>query len=410
MITQADIKRLDDTDPIGSYRDLFDLPESVIYLDGNSLGALPRSVAPAIEQLIHSEWRKDLIKSWNVHNWIDLPVSVGEKIAPIIGAGKGQVICADSTSVNLYKLLISALRLRNDRTEILSTSDNFPTDLYLAEAAVEIFGDGTKTLRCVDSSDLFNSINQNTAVLLLTQVNFRDGSYCDIKALTQAAHDVGALVIWDLSHSAGVMPLSLDDDNVDFAVGCGYKYLNGGPGAPSFLYINKNRQNQVNQPLSGWLGHESPFNFDKSYRPAPGVLQYQCGTPGLLSMRALDAALDVYHNLDINLNRQKSMALTDLFVSLIDSSNLGFELISSRASSNRGSQVSYLHDQGYAIIQALISRGVIGDYRDPKIMRFRFAPLYNSYKDVFDAVEILNEIMRDKTYLRSEHQLRKGVT
>jgi kynureninase len=280
----------------------------------------------------------------------------------------------------------------------------------MAEAAVEIFANGTKTRRCVESADLINSINQDTAVLLLTHVNFRDGSFYDIKSLTQAAHNKGALVIWDLSHSAGVMPLSLDTDNVDFAVGCGYKYLNGGPGAPSFIYINKRMQNRVNQPLSGWLGHESPFKFDSSYRPAPGVLQYQCGTPGLLSLRALDAALDVYQNLDINLIRQKSMALTALFVSLIDDSNLNLELISPMAADDRGSQVSYSHDQGYAIIQALISRGVIGDYRDPKVMRFGFAPLYNSYKDVFDAVDILNEIMADKTYLKPEHQLQKNVT
>jgi kynureninase len=410
MITEATIKQLDDTDPIRSYRDLFDLPESVIYLDGNSLGALPRSVAPAIERLIHTEWRNDLITSWNAHNWIDLPVSVGEKIAPIIGAGKGQVICTDSTSVNLFKLLISALRMRNDRTDILSTADNFPTDLYMAEAAAELFGDEKKYLRCVDSNNLVNSLDKNTAVLLLTQVNFRDGSYYDIKSITEAAHDVGALVIWDLSHSAGVMPLTLDADNVDFAVGCGYKYLNGGPGAPSFLYINKSLQDSVKQPLSGWLGHESPFNFDSSYHPAPGVLQYQCGTPGLLSMRALDAAMDVYHNLNINLIRQKSMALTDLFVSLVDDSNLSLELISPKASVDRGSQVSYAHDQGYAIIQALTSRGVIGDYRDPNIMRFGFAPLYVDYRNVYDAVKILKEIVVGKSYLASKYQHRKAVT
>jgi kynureninase len=409
-VNDNDIETLDRNDPLASYRDRFVLPSDTIYLDGNSLGAMPQQVKTRIEHTLAMEWSQDLIQSWNKNAWIDLPSTVGEKIARLIGAAEGQVICADSTSVNLFKLLVTALNLKTGRKEILSQTDNFPTDLYMAQGAVELLTSRGVVVNTCPEDDLADAISDDTAVLMLTHTNFRTGKVHDMQLITRIAHKHGALVLWDLSHSAGAMPIDLDDCEVDMAVGCGYKYLNGGPGAPAFLYLSRKLQDQVTQPLTGWMGHIEPFGFNADYSPAKGILQYLCGTPPVLSMAALDAALDLYADVDLGEVRKKSVQLTELFISLVKQAELGLELVSPVDSGVRGSQVSFGHGQAYAIIQALIARGVIGDFRDPDIMRFGIAPLYTRYQDIKRAADMLAEVITGQTYLSSQFVERKPVT
>lgn len=407
-----EILALDKADPLANKRLEFDLPSNTIYLDGNSLGALPLKVKSRVAEVVSQQWGNDLIKSWNNHDWIDLPSTVGEKIAPLIGAGKGQVICCDSISVNLFKLLCSALKLNTKRSVVLSTKDNFPTDLYMVQGLSELLGSDLCQLKMVDERDIQQNLNESVAVLLLTQVNFRTGKLLDMEKLTQLAHDKGILVIWDLAHSAGALPVELDKCKVDFAVGCGYKYLNGGPGAPAFIYVAKHRQNQIEQPLSGWMGHAKPFAFDPKYQAADSINQFQCGTPSVLAMSALDAALDVWLGVDIRQIRNKSEALADVFMQLIKTHDCLFELLlcSPKLAKQRGSQLAFSHDDAFAICQALIEKGVIADFRAPNLIRFGFTPLYTSFEDIWLAVKALANIVENELYKERRFNISLKVT
>jgi len=411
MKTLEDAKSLDESDPLFSMRQKFVLPKGVIYLDGNSLGPQPVGVGERLASVVKDEWGEDLIKSWNLHGWMDLPKRVGNKIGQLICAGEDNVIAADSTSVNLFKVLAAALSLRPDRKTVLSDTGNFPTDLYIAQGLTHLLK-GQVELKVVPAGEIEDHLDETVAVLMLTQVDYRSGTLFDMKHMTEKAHDKGALALWDLSHSAGALPVDVTGCDVDFAVGCGYKYLNGGPGAPAFLYVHPKHQDQVFPPLSGWLGHEAPFAFDTDYRPADGIARQICGTPGILGMSALDTALDVFQGLDMDLIRHKSNKLTELFIDLVEDKceEHGFELVTPKAPSQRGSQVSFRHPQGYAIMQSLIDHGVIGDFRKPDILRFGFAPLYTGYGETWEAAETLYEIMETQTWDRPEYHEMKAVT
>ena len=407
-----EIITLDKADPLAKKRQEFDLPANTIYLDGNSLGALPKVVKSRVAEVVSQQWGNDLIKSWNSHSWIDLPIKVGEKIAPIIGAGQGQVICCDSISVNLFKLLCSAFKLNSERTVVLSTKDNFPTDLYMVQGLSDLLGPDLCQLQMVEEQDIQQSLTESVAALLLTQVNFRTGRLLDMAKLTQLAHDKGVLVIWDLAHSAGALPVELDKCEVDFAVGCGYKYLNGGPGSPAFLYVAKRHQQAVKQPLSGWMGHAKPFAFDAQYHPFPNINQFQCGTPSVISMSALDAALDVWQDVDMLQIRNKSEALAAVFIKLINLNTCLHELIlcSPDIAHQRGSQLAFSHDAAFSICQALIEKGVIADFRAPNILRFGFTPLYTSFEDIWKAVTTLVDIVDSELYKNPRFNIALKVT
>jgi kynureninase len=403
---------LDKADPLAKKRLEFDLPANTIYLDGNSLGALPKSVKARVSEVVSQQWGNDLIKSWNSHSWIDLPIKVGEKIAPLIGAGQGQVICCDSISVNLFKLLCSALTLNSERSVVLSTKDNFPTDLYMVQGLSDLLGPDLCQLQMVAEQDILENLTESVAVLLLTQVNFRTGKLLDMAKLTQLAHDKGILVIWDLAHSAGALPVELDKCEADFAVGCGYKYLNGGPGSPAFLYVAKRHQTLARQPLSGWMGHAKPFAFDPLYAPATTINQFQCGTPSVISMSVLDAALDVWQNVSLLQVRNKSEALADVFLELIKMNTCLHNLVlcSPDVAKQRGSQLAFSHDDAFAICQALIEKGVIADFRAPNILRFGFTPLYTSFEDVWLAVATLADIVESEMYKKPRFNVALKVT
>ncbi len=410
-MTREDVLNWDSDDPLAALRSQFQLPANIIYLDGNSLGPLPRRTSARITKVVEEEWGEDLIRSWNKHGWIDLPQRCGKKIAELIGAAPEEVVVADSTSVNLFKLLAAALRLRPERRVILSDKGNFPTDLYVAQGLIELLDKGHE-LKLVEPEEVANSIDESVALVMLTQTDYRSGRLHDMQDITAKAHAAGALMLWDLAHSAGAFPVDLREANADFAVGCGYKYLNGGPGAPAFLFVAERLQDQVRPPLSGWMGHEAPFLFDRDYRPAEGIARNLCGTPAILSMSALDAGLDVIRSAGMAEIRRKSVRMTDLFIHLMESrcAEFGFELFSPRDPEERGSQVSFSHAHGYPIMAALIERGVIGDFRAPNILRFGFTPLYLRYSDVWDAVEILREIMTDRSWDQPKFHKRLAVT
>ena len=407
----VDIEVLDANDPLAKKRESFSLDENTIYLDGNSLGALPKAVKSRINDVVEQQWGRDLIKSWNQHNWIDLPQTVGEKIAPLIGAGPGQVICCDSISVNLFKVLCSALQLNSERSIVLSTEDNFPTDLYMVQGLSDLLSKQRCQLRTVSEDEIASSLDDNVAVLMLTQVNFRTGALLDMQHLTSLAHEKGIIVVWDLAHSAGALPVELDKCNADFAVGCGYKYLNGGPGSPAFLYVAKRHQS-AKQPLNGWMGHSQPFTFNPDYQAAESIHQYLVGTPSILAMSAMDAALDVWNDVDMGQVRAKSIELADLFMQLVDERPTlkSLKLCSTRKGNDRGSQLAYSHDNAYAICQALIEKGVIADFRAPNILRLGFTPLYTSYKDIWNAVGYLSEIIESEEFLKPQYSMKAKVT
>ena len=403
---------LDRGDPLAAKRGEFALPDNVVYLDGNSLGAMPLAAQQRSLHVVEQQWGRDLIQSWNSHDWIDLPITVGEKIAPLLGAARGQVICCDSTSVNLFKSLCCALGMQKDRRLVLSQTDNFPADLYIAQGLNNLSPGEICKLEVIDDSEIEARLDETVAVLMLTHVNFRSGKLHDIRRLTERAHEKGALVIWDLAHSTGALPLELDDWGVDFAVGCGYKYLNGGPGAPAFIYAAERHHASIRQPLTGWMGHQKPFSFSGEYQPAPGVQQFLCGTPPVLSMSVLDAALGVFEGVDMDELRAKSMGLSELFIQLCQSNKHLRELIlvSPQNSHDRGSQLAFAHPSAFAICQALIERGVIADFRAPDILRIGLAPLYLRYKDIWDAVQILAEIMMARSYLQDQYSRPQKVT
>jgi kynureninase len=402
---------LDVADPIAGARDRFELPAGVIYLDGNSLGPPPRGVFERLDEVLREEWGADLIRSWNRHDWIDLPERVAAAIAGLIGADPDEVAVADSTSVNIFKLLGAALRLRPGRSLILSEKENFGTDLYVAQGVAEFLGENAE-LKLVDRSQIASALTEDVAVLMLTHVDFRTGEMHDMKALTEAAHDAGALVLWDLAHSAGAVPVELAECRADLAVGCGYKYLNGGPGAPAFAYVARGHHDSLESPLWGWMGHKAPFDFDTEYRPAEGVGRLRVGTPAILSLAALECGVTEIVEIGIDALRGKSVTLTELFIASVERecAGHGFELASPRAAGRRGSQVSLHHPEGYAIMQALIAGGVIGDFRAPDLLRFGFAPAYVRYVDIWDAVATLKRIMEDGIWDRDEYRTRAKIT
>ena len=401
----------DRQDPLASVRDEFAVPEGIVYLDGNSLGAMPRQTVPRLTHVIAEEWGNGLIRSWNAANWIDAPARIGDKIARLIGAGPGEVIVADSTSVNLFKVLAGALRIQPARHFILTEASNFPTDLYIAQGLIELLG-VNHALRVVERAEIERALDGSVAILMLTHVDYATGEIHDMRRITAAAQKFGALMLWDLSHSAGAVPVSLNASQVDLAVGCGYKYLNGGPGAPAYAFVAKGLQDAMESPLSGWMGHAAPFAFEPEYRPAPGIKRQLAGSPPILSMLALEVAIDLWLRIDQKETRRKSMALGDLFISRVDETcrDLGVEVVSPRDAELRGSQVSLRHKEAYRVMRALIDRGVIGDFRTPDLMRFGFAPLYTRYVDVFDAVTVLCQVLTSRAWDRPEYANRLAVT
>jgi kynureninase len=413
-----DAQRLDAADPLRSLRELFTLPAGITYLDGNSLGALPRATPARVAQAVEQEWGEGLIASWNKAGWIDLPRRLGDRLAPWLGARAGEVLVADSTSINLYKVLHAALQLQQgQRRVIVSERSNFPTDNYIAQSVVRAHG-GELVLADAPE-DIPPLLDERCAVLMLTHVNYRSGRMHDMALLTRWAHQAGALAVWDLAHSAGIVPIDLLGSAADFAIGCGYKYLNGGPGAPAFVWMHPRHEGQVWQPLTGWLGHANPFDFDSEYQPAPGIQQYQCGTPPVLAMTALDTALDAYEAAQqlggIKALRNKSLALTEAFIDTVEARVPGASVVTPRESALRGSQVSFSLAKGidgYAVMQALIARGVVGDFRagDPELLRFGFAPLYNRFADVAQAVDVLVDILDTRFWDAPQFTSRSKVT
>ncbi|GJL98203.1 MAG: kynureninase [Hyphobacterium sp.] len=408
---RADLAALDNTDPLRSFRAKFDLPDGVIYLDGNSLGCLPKATAARVSDVVTREWGQDLIRSWNKNDWINAPGRVGDKIADLIGANAGEVVVGDTTSINVFKCLSATLQLKSDRHILLSETGNFPTDAYMMQG-LERLTNGRVEQRLVPPDAIFEALDDDIAVLLLTHTNYKSGRVRDMKAITATAHAKDIPVIWDLSHSCGAMPVHLNDCNADFAVGCGYKYLNGGPGAPAFLFAAKRHQEHVYPALSGWLGHKQPFAFDDFYNPAPGIDRFQCGTPGILGCAALEVGVDLMREADMEQIRAKSSALGALFIRLVNEQceDFSFQLACPKNAEQRGSQVSFHHEEGYAIMQALIARGVIGDFRAPDILRFGFAPLYISYANIWDAVEILKEVMTSGEWDQEKFKQKAAVT
>ena len=408
VLSMTDIAALDRTDPFARTRALFDLPEGVIYMDGNSLGALPTAVKARVAEVVETQWGEGLIRSWNTHDWIDLPGRVGDRIARLIGAPPGTVTVADSTSINLFKVLVAALRLRPDRKVILTEKRNFPTDTYIAAGVAELLGPGY-ALREVEAREMAGALGPDVGVLMLTETNYRTGARLDMAALTRAAHAAGALTIWDLAHSAGAFPVDLGAADADFAVGCGYKYLNGGPGAPAFVYAAPRHLRGLRQPLTGWLGHAAPFSFGETYRPADGIAAMRVGTPPILSMSALDAALDVFEGVDLAALRLKADRLFDIFTGTLASVAPELELLTPKDPVQRGTQASLRHPEAYAVMQALIARGVIGDFREPDILRFGLTPLYLSHAEVERAAIIVEEVMRERAWDRPEFRQRAKV-
>ncbi|MBB4152770.1 kynureninase [Sphingomonas jinjuensis] len=401
----ASARALDAADPLARYRDLFALPEGVIYLDGNSLGALPRAVPAALQDTATRQWGERLIRSWN-EGWIDAPARLGAKIAPLIGAAADDVIVGDSTSSNLFKLLVAALRVDPARRTIVSETGNFPTDLHIAEGAAGCV-EGAR-LVAVPRDGLAQTIGPDTAVVLLTHVHYKTAEQFDMAAWTHAAHEAGALILWDLSHSTGAVPIDLDAANADLAVGCTYKYLNGGPGAPAFLFVAKRWQERFANPQSGWMGHAEPFAFTDAYAPAAGMRRWLVGTPPIFGLAALEASLDIWRDVDQRAVATKSAQLFDIIAAAGD--GLGLDCVSPRDPAKRGSHISFRHPHAYAITQALIDRGVIGDFRDPDILRLGLTPLYLSYEDVFHAGDILADVMTSEAWRDPRFAERQTVT
>jgi len=407
-VTLDEATKLDAADPLASARARFELPDGVIYLDGNSLGALPAAAAEALATTAERQWGEDLIASWNKHGWIDWPTRIAAKLAPIVGAKPSELLIADSTSVCLFKLLAAALRARPGKRTVLTQRRNFPTDLYVAQGLAEMLG---LTLTAVPAEDVLAAIDGDTAVVTLTHVDYRSAAIHDMRAINDAAHAAGALTVWDLSHSAGAIELDLTGARSDLAVGCGYKYLNGGPGAPAFLYVAQALQGELRSPLQGWMGHAQPFAFDDDYRAAPGIRSFLTGTPSILALAALDAGLDTFDGIALRDLEAKSRALSQLFVDEVEA-RCGREvtLASPRDPAKRASHVVFAHEQGYAVMQALIDRGVIGDFRAPDLMRFGFTPLYTRFEDVVRAAEILGDILTARAWDDPRFLERKKVT
>ncbi len=434
MLSREDCLSLDRKDPLAPLRCDFDLPEGVIYLDGNSLGARPVNALVRAQEVIEQEWGTGLIRSWNTAGWFDLPLSLGDRLAPLLGAGPGEVVVTDTTSVNLFKALAAALHIQTrsracidaphaDETTLAASSqstlrrhvivserDNFPTDLYIADGLTRWLDQGY-TLRLVDSPEaLLTAIDEEVAVVMLTHVNYRTGRLLDMAAVTAHAHACGALTVWDLAHSAGAIPVDLAGSGADFAVGCTYKYLNGGPGSPAFIWVAPRHMQSFSHPLSGWWGHASPFSMEPGFRPHATIRSALCGTQPIVSLAMVECGLETFERTTMSAVRKKSLALTDLFIGLLEA-RCGahpLKLVTPREHAQRGSQVSVAFPYAYAVVQALIEQRVIGDYREPNVMRFGFTPLYLRYVDVWDAVDAMARILDQHTY--DENLTPGGVT
>jgi kynureninase len=390
-------------------RSFFHLPDGVIYLDGNSLGPLPVAAQERITDMLRAEWGEQLIRGWNSAGWMEQPRRVGDRVGRLIGAPPGTVVMGDTLSIKVYQAVASALQLNPSRRVILSDNGNFPSDLYMAQGLIDTLGRGY-ALRVVEPDEVEDAIDDTVAVLMLTEVDYRTGRLHDMNALTGKAHAAGALTVWDLAHSAGALPVDVTGADADFAVGCTYKYLNGGPGAPAFIYVAPRHAEAARPALSGWLGHEAPFAFDLDYRPGRGIDRMRCGTPPVIALTVLDAALDVWDGVSIEDVRRASIALADFFICEAEARCPDLALASPRDGARRGSQVSFRHPQGYAIMQALIARGVIGDFRAPDAMRFGFTPLYVGKAEIASAIDILEEVLANGLWDRPEYRKRALVT
>ena len=400
-------RQLDAADPLAIYRDRFDVPAGVIYLDGNSLGVLPKATPERLAQVVRGEWGEGLIRSWNSADWINLPARVGAKIAPLIGAAPHEVIAADSTSVNLFKLIAAALRMHPGRKVILSEPGNFPTDLYMI-AGLE--RQGLAIRRLAERDAMADALDGDVALLMLTHVHYKSGAIFDMAALTARAQEAGALVLWDLSHSGGALPVHLNACNADFAVGCGYKYLNGGPGAPAFAFVAQRHHAALEQPLTGWMGHASPFAFSDDYAAAPGIEKMLCGTPPILGLSALEVGVDLIAEIGVDRLYAKSQKLSEFFRQCLRELGVALDLVSPADPAQRGSQLSFRHPEAYAVCQALIARGVIGDFRAPDILRLGFAPAYLRFEDMAQAARHLAEVLNSGEWQRPEFRDRAAVT
>ena len=410
MTTRAACAALDATDSLAPLREEFNLNEGEIYLDGNSLGPVSRSAVSRVNDVMNRQWAKDLVRGWNDDSWMALPTQLGDRIAPLIGAMPGEVVVADTLTILLAKLIGGALELRPDRRVVLTDVANFHSDLYIVDA-VASRATRPLTVRAIDRGALAEELSDDVALVMLTQVDYRTGEMLDLSGITTLVHDAGALMLWDFAHSTGAVPLDVEGANVDFAAGCGYKYLNGGPGAPAFAYVRRTWQGVLKNPLPGWLGHARPFDFELTYDPAAGVQAFVTSSPSIIALESLSGALDVFERTSMKELRAKSLALTDLFIDLVEARVPGvFDVVTPREHERRGSQVALRHVEAYGVVQAMIERGVVGDFRAPDICRFGFTPLYLRYVDVFDAVEILAQVMNSEAFLDERFTTRKPVT
>jgi kynureninase len=399
----------DESDPIGFARDRFSLPDEVIYLDGNSLGAMPKAVPGAVSDALHRQWATDLITSWNTNDWWTLPGRIGDRIGELVGAAPGQLMCGDSTSIQLFQVLSAAAAMRPDRTVLITDGASFPTDQYMADSVAAQRGLDVVRL---DPADLGSRLDDRTAVVSFSHVDYRTGELFDMAAITRQVHEAGAIMVWDLCHSAGALPIALDAAQADFAVGCTYKYLNGGPGSPAYIYIASRHLDAAQLPLTGWHGHREPFALEQRYVPAPSVDRARIGTPPVLSMLACQAALSCFDGVSLEDIRQKSLAITDHVIAYADSELAGFgvEVVTPREHGQRGSQVSLRMPPAYEVCQALIARGVIGDFRAPDLLRLGFTPLYLRYVDVHDALQTLRDVLANESYREPAYAQRAAVT
>jgi len=403
-------RELDATHAHTDRRSQFRIPEDVIYLDGNSLGALSTAAAETAADVVSRQWGEQLIRAWNESDWWGAPERVGDRIGTLVGAAPGQVVVTDSTSVNLFKVVVAASRMRPGRSTVLTDPDSFPTDLYITRSAADLLGLTVELVPVTEAADRIAELGSSLALASYSHVDYRTGELWDLEALTRAAHDVGALACWDLCHSAGVVTVGLDAGGADFAVGCGYKYLSGGPGAPSFVYVAQRHLADFDSPLTGWQGHASPFAMSRDYEPAASITRARVGTAPLISLLTLEAALTAFDGLDLEEVRRRSLSLTGFFLECLGALGVDLPLATPREDERRGSQVSLRHPEAYAVVQALIARGVIGDFREPDIVRLGFAPLYLSHADALAAAEHVVAVLRDKEYERPEFRTRAAVT
>lgn len=415
MITFEQCQQWDAEDELANLKSQFDLPQGVIYLDGNSLGAKPIKAMDCAQQVINQQWGTDLINSWNKAGWWDLPVRLGNKIGQLVGARENETVVTDTTSMNLFKVLATAIGIQQQhptRKTIIAERDSFPTDLYMIEGFMALINQGYKLQLIDQPEDLPQYLDEQTAVVVLSHVNYRTGYLHDMAAVNQQAHAQGALIIWDLCHSIGAVPIDLNGSNSDFAIGCTYKYLNGGPGSPAMLWVHSRYQTAFNQPLSGWWGHAKPFAMDVSYTPADNVRRYLCGTQPIVSMSLVECGVNIFLQTDMQALRQKSLRLTDVLIQLLEQECAGYDLtlITPREHLHRGSHISVRHPHGYAIVQALIARGVIGDYREPEVIRLGVTPLYLSFCDIWQAVQHLKQVLVSQEWAQPQFQTRQQVT